>query len=204
MDSNQDPVAFKTIKVVSTGLFKDRGSKFFGYAFPFTSKEDLKNIIDDLKKEHRSARHFCYAYRINPKNPEERANDDGEPGHSAGTPILGQIQSTNGFNILVVVVRYFGGTKLGVPGLINAYKSAAKEALQSAHFITQEIEGQLRFTFEYAEMNDVMRVIKQVNPRILEQNMHLRVEMLVSIREDKLVPLRNALSFVKSLTFTEL
>ena len=195
-------VEFKTIKTPSSGLFKDRGSKFLGFAFPFTSKDQLKTRLEDLKKEYHAARHFCYAYRINPSGIEERANDDGEPGHSAGTPILGQIQSKDLINVLVVVVRYFGGTKLGVPGLILAYKTAAKLALEQAQIQTQEIKERLHISFEYAELNNVMRVIKRMEPTIEHQNMQMNVEMVLSIRKDRVELLKEELILLKSLTFT--
>lgn len=195
---------YLTISAPSEGFFKDRGSKFLGFSYPFQDEEELKEIINQLKKEHHSARHFCFAYRVNPTNITERANDDGEPGHSAGTPILGQIQSKQLIDVLVVVVRYFGGQKLGVPGLINAYKLAAADALQNAQINKKELTGSVKIEFEYADLHEVMRVIKKVEPRILKQNMHLRVQMKLSIRLDKIDVLKTQLLLVKSLTFIDL
>jgi uncharacterized YigZ family protein len=192
---------FLTISQPSQGLFKDRGSKFFGFAFPFEDENRLKEIIENLKREHHNARHFCFAYRVNPRNIAERANDDGEPNHSAGTPILGQIHSAELVNILVVVVRYFGGTKLGVPGLINAYKSAARMAIENGEIVKEDLESSIKFSFDYAEMNEVMRVIKKTDVRIINQKMGLHVEMELRIREDKISDLKSHLELLKSLTF---
>lgn len=193
---------YLTIHKVAEGFFKDRGSKFISFAIPFENEENLKAELEIIKKDHHAARHFCYAYRVDPREFRERANDDGEPSHSAGSPILGQILSMQLVNVLVVVVRYFGGTKLGVSGLINAYKSAAKDALDNAILVKEELQEKLSFTFNYEDMNDVMRIVKQLEPRILKQNMHLRVDMALSIREDKANELRAQLELVKSLTFT--
>ena len=192
---------FLTLSKPSEGLFKDRGSKFFGFAFPFQDENDLKEILENLKKEHHNARHFCFAYRINPRNIAERANDDGEPNHTAGTPILGQILSADLINVLIVVARYFGGTKLGVSGLINAYKSAARLAIENGQIVKMELEEALSFSFAYAEMNEVMRVLKKSDARIINQNMGLHVEMTLKIREDKLSDLKLQLELLKSLTF---
>jgi len=192
---------YLTIEVAAEGLFKDKGSKFLAFAFSFEDDSLLKEMLEPIKKEHYNARHFCFAYRINPENIAERANDDGEPGHTAGTPILGQIQSLNLLNVLVVVVRYFGGTKLGVSGLINAYKTAAKDALENATIIKKEIESDVKIAFDYADMNEVMRVIKKEEPRIINQKMDLRVEMTVRMRKDKVNGFLSQLELLKSLTF---
>lgn len=192
---------YLTIKHATESLFKDKGSKFLAYAIPFEDDSLLKETLEPIKKEHYNARHFCFAYRINPENIAERANDDGEPGHTAGTPILGQIHSLNLVNVLVVVVRYFGGTKLGVSGLINAYKTAAKEALENATIVKKEIESDVKIAFDYADMNEVMRVIKKEEPRIINQNMNLCVEMTLRMRKDKIIDFSSQLELLKSITF---
>ena len=152
--------AYKTIEKPSEEtLFKDRNSKFFGYAFPVLNDGDVKDAIDLLKKKHHSARHFCYAYQIGIEQLEYRANDDGEPNNSAGMPIYGQIQSFEVTNVLIVSVRYFGGTKLGVGGLINAYKTSAQITLQASEIIEKTIDIFFQLNFQYDMMNKVMRII---------------------------------------------
>jgi uncharacterized YigZ family protein len=159
---------YKTLKEASKEiLFKEKNSKFFGYAFPVDSEEHVKEIIDQLKKEHFSARHWCYAYQIGTEKIQYRANDDGEPNNSAGMPIYGQIQSFEVTNVLVVVVRYFGGVKLGVGGLISAYKTAAQMALEESEIIEKTIDKHFAISFSYAHMNKVMRIIKEKNLSIL-------------------------------------
>ena len=149
-------------------LFKDKNSKFFGYAFPISSEEDVKEIIADLRKQHHQARHWCYAFQIGTENKQYRANDDGEPNNSAGMPIYGQILSFDVTNILIVVVRYFGGVKLGVSGLINAYKSAAALALQMVPAIQKPIELLYDLQFDYTRMNEVMMVVKQLMESVVK------------------------------------
>ncbi|MEX1189828.1 MAG: YigZ family protein [Bacteroidia bacterium] len=153
---------YLTIAEPSEGLFKDKGSKFISYAFAVKAEDDVKENIEILKKIHPSARHFCYAYRINPLDEYWRANDDGEPSSSAGKPILGQIRSNNLQEVLIVVVRYFGGTLLGVPGLINAYKSAAQEAISNAKIIESIITKPIHLQVNYAKMGDVMKFAKDL------------------------------------------
>ncbi len=201
---DKDLPIYKTITFVSEGLYKDKGSKFISYAYPVSSEEEIKTALEDLKKAHHPARHHCYAYRINPRDIYERANDDGEPRHSAGTPILGQLNSFDVVNVLVVVVRYFGGTKLGVSGLIYAYKSAASEALAKASIVEKELKAALEIRFEYPQMNDVMRIIKQFDAGIMKQEMNLDVNIHLEIREDKLLHIEEQLNLVKKLTFNPL
>ncbi len=152
---------YRTIETEATGYFKDKGSKFFAYAYPVKNEDEVKDIIQALKKEHHSARHHCYAWRMGTEEIATRANDDGEPSSTAGKPILGQLTSYDITNILVVVVRYFGGTLLGVSGLINAYKSATIEVLENADIITKRIENTFELRFEYPLLNTVMQTIKQ-------------------------------------------
>tara|TARA_B110000977_G_C11028357_1_gene474176 strand:+ start:468 stop:1082 length:615 start_codon:yes stop_codon:yes gene_type:complete len=175
--------AYKTIAKASEGFFKDRGSKFFGYAYPITSEQELKTIIDTLKKEHHTARHHCYAYRFKQDYSVYRANDDGEPTNAAGKPILGQIDAKDLTNVAVVVVRYFGGTKLGVGGMMNAYKTAALDALNAAEIIECTIDIQFELSFGYPEMNTVMRFIKDLGGDITSQKMELDCKIQFAIRK---------------------
>jgi len=164
-------------------LFKDKNSKFFGYAFPVKNEEDVKLILTELKKQHHTARHFCYAYQIGTETIKFRANDDGEPNNSAGQPIYGQIQSFDITNILIVVVRYFGGVKLGVGGLINAYKTAAKLTLESSKIIEKTINKEFLISFDYKNMNKVMRIIKEKHLKIINQKLELNCELTISVRK---------------------
>jgi uncharacterized YigZ family protein len=164
-------------------LFKEKNSKFFGYAFPIISEEDVKTYIENLKKQHFSARHWCYAYQIGTDKIQYRANDDGEPNNSAGMPIYGQIQSYNVTNILVVVVRYFGGVKLGVGGLITAYKTAAQMALEESEIIEKTIDIHFLVQFDYKNMNKVMRVIKEKNITIVSQKMEEDCQIEIATRK---------------------
>jgi len=174
---------YKTITTTSKEiLFKDRNSKFYGFAFPVTTEEEVKNNLEALKKQHYQARHWCYAWVLGKKYERFRANDDGEPSNSAGAPIHGQLQSFDLTNVLVVVVRYFGGTKLGVGGLINAYKTAAKMALETTTILEFTIDVQFKISFEYPLMNTVMRLIKDENIKIIDQEMTLNCVFILGIR----------------------
>lgn len=175
---------YKTITAASEEvLFKDRNSKFFGYAFPVTSEEEIKEHLEDLKKKHHSARHWCYAWQLGKEEFHYRANDDGEPSNSAGMPIYGQIQSFEVTNILLVVVRYFGGTKLGVGGLINAYRTAAQMALEASDIQERTIDFRYEISFDYPEMNKVMRVIKENNLEVLNQKLELDCKIYIGVRK---------------------
>ncbi|WP_281846667.1 IMPACT family protein [Olleya namhaensis] len=176
--------AYKTItKPSEEVLFKDKNSKFFGYAFPVKTEEDIKQHLEDLKKHHHQARHWCYAYQIGTETIAYRANDDGEPNNSAGMPIYGQIQSFEVTNILIVVVRYFGGVKLGVGGLINAYKTGAQLALEASKIVTRTINKTFLITFDYKNMNKVMRVIKEKNLKVINQKLELDCQITISVRK---------------------
>ncbi len=175
---------YKTITKPSQGeLFKDKNSKFYGYAFPITGEEEVKTYIVNLKKEHYSARHWCYAYQIGAETIQYRANDDGEPNNSAGMPIYGQIQSFEVTNILIVVVRYFGGVKLGVGGLINAYRTGAKLALESAEIIEKTINKEFKLKFEYKNMSKVMRILKENEVEIINQTLEINCLLEISVRK---------------------
>lgn len=174
---------YKTISRPSESLFKDRGSKFLGYAFPLTHTEEAKKHIQQLKAMHPKAVHYCYAYRIGTEGTQFRANDDGEPSGTAGKPILGQIDRFGITNVIIIVVRYFGGTLLGVPGLINAYKAAAEAALLANEIIEKDIEYILHLEFDYTIMNEVMLTLKQHHARIVyqEQQLFCRLEAAIPL-----------------------
>jgi len=176
---------YKTIKKPSEEiLFKEKGSKFFGYAFPVLTEDDVKEKLELLKKKHHSARHFCYAYQIGIEKTQYRANDDGEPNNSAGLPIYGQIQSFGVTNILVVSVRYFGGTKLGVGGLISAYKTSAQLALEASEILVKTIDVNYQLKFNYDLMNVVQRIIKEKNLEIVSQKLEMDCEYVISVRKN--------------------
>ncbi len=175
---------YKTIlKPSDEVLFKDKNSKFFGYAFPVLNEDDVKLHIEILKKQHHAARHWCYAYQLGTDDIKYRANDDGEPSNSAGMPIYGQIQSFDVTNILIVVVRYFGGVKLGVGGLINTYRTAAKMALDASKIVEQTINIDYLISFDYKNMNKVMRIIKEKNLNIVNQKLELDCQIQISVRK---------------------
>lgn len=175
---------FKTItKPSPESLFKDRGSKFYGFAFPVSSEEGIKFHLEELKKLHYNARHWCYAYQLGKNYDIYRANDDGEPSNSAGMPIYGQLQAFDVTNVLVVVVRYFGGTKLGVGGLIQAYKTSAKLALEASTIIEFTIDEEFLIQFDYPEMNKVMRIIKDEKLKIIDQQLELKCAYTLSVRK---------------------
>ncbi len=177
---------YKTIlKPGEEGLFKDRGSKFFGYAFPVKNEEEINQFIEELKTKHHKARHWCYAWQLGKRYQHYRANDDGEPSNSAGMPIYGQLQSFEVTNILVVVVRYFGGTKLGVGGLINAYRTGAQLALENSKIVTKTIDNEYKITFDYPNMNKVMRVLKEKNLNVLKQEFLIDCKIFISVRENE-------------------
>lgn len=196
---------YKTIDTPAQGeLFKDRGSKFYGYAYPITTEEEVKPIIEKLKKEHHTARHWCYAWQLGTSKIRYRANDDGEPSNSAGPPIYGQIQAFNVTNILVVVVRYFGGTKLGVGGLMNANKTASKLVLEAAMILEKTIDRTFSITFEYKDMNKVMRVIKEKNLTISSQTLELNCQYTIPVRKNDAQQVHDIFSNIYGVTLKEL
>lgn len=175
---------YKTItKPSKETLFKDRNSKFFGYAFPVFSEEDIKERLEELRKQHHTARHHCYAWQLGTEKIRFRANDDGEPSNSAGQPIYGQIQSFDVTNVLIVSVRYFGGTKLGVGGLINAYRTSAQLALEASEIVEKTIDIHYKLKFGYDMMNKVQRIIKERNLDIINQKLELDCEYTISVRK---------------------
>ncbi len=172
---------YKTIEQPSTAEFKDRGSKFLGFVFPVANKDEVKKKINELKELHPKANHHCFAYRIGATNDNYRASDDGEPSGTAGKPILGQIDSQGITNVLIVVVRYFGGTMLGVPGLINAYKTTAAYTLQTALIVQKEIMVNYRLEFDYTQMNDVQKIVKQCRANIIQNEAGLFSAIVVEV-----------------------
>lgn len=197
-----DPHFYSTIEIPAIAEFKDRGSKFLAYSYPVDSVDTCKKIIAGLKKEHPKAVHFCVAYRIGVEGNIFRASDDGEPAGSAGRPILGQIDSKQLTNIMVVVVRYFGGSLLGVPGLINAYKTATTLALQLAPIVQKPIELQYELNFDYHQMNEVMMIVKQYNCSVTEQEAQLFVQLKIGIPKARLEEALNKFNDLREVKLT--
>lgn len=194
---------YRTIATLSEGIYKEKGSKFLAFAYPVSSEEQIREIVAGLKTRFYDARHHCYAWRLGAAKTHFRVNDDGEPSSTAGKPILGQIQSNDLTNVLIVVVRYFGGVKLGVSGLINAYREAATDALRNAEIVEKTVDESIRIRFSYLVLNDVMKIIKEESPEVLERSFELECEMLLSIRQQSLAQLRSRLEQVSSLIFVE-
>jgi uncharacterized YigZ family protein len=190
---------YKTISAPAEGIFRDKGSKFIAYAYPIKSEEEVKPLIINLRAEHAKARHFCYAYRLSPNRAIFRINDDGEPSGTAGRPILNCLLSADITNILIVVVRYFGGTLLGVPGLINAYKNASSEALKTSEVVNKTVNDVYEIYFEYLQMNDVMKLVKEENLDILEQNFDINCILKLEIRKAQLNTVLNKLDKIDGL-----
>jgi uncharacterized YigZ family protein len=174
---------YLTISNPAEAQFKDRGSKFLGFAFPVNSEDEIKEKLVHLKKRHPSANHYCYAFRLGADKLAFRSNDDGEPANTAGKPILGQIQSKDLTNILIVVVRYFGGTLLGVSGLINAYRESAAAVIANSKIIEKTVNDVYELKFDYLQMNNVMRIIKDEDLEMLSQNFELDPSLVFSIRK---------------------
>ena len=192
---------YRTVEVVAEGLYKEKGSKFLAFVYPVATEEQIREIITGIKEKYYDARHHCYAWRLGAAKNHFRMNDDGEPSSTAGKPIFGQIQSFDLTNVLIVVVRYFGGTKLGVSGLINAYREAAADAIRNAVIVEKTVDEILRFS--YLVLNDVMKVIKEENPEVLERNFELSCEMLLAIRRKELPKLIERLEKIDSLSIIE-
>ena len=182
---------YKTIAEAATGLFKDKGSKFLAFAFPVENEEQIKQHIQTLKKEFFDARHHCYAYRIGLNGELWRANDDGEPSSTGGKPILGQLLSQELTNVLIVVVRYFGGILLGASGLIVAYRNAAADALNNARIVEKIAKDEIEFSFHYNDMNAVMKLLKEEQADILQQHFDMECAMKIAVRKNKSDKIRN-------------
>lgn len=176
---------YYTIEKESQGYFKDKGSKFYAFAFHVQSEDEVKSILANLKKKHHSARHHCYAWRMGTEEITYRSNDDGEPSSTAGKPILGQLLSFNVTNILVIVVRYFGGTLLGVSGLINAYRKAAADVLKNADIVQKIIETEVNLDFTYNELAEVMNIIKQQNLTVINTRFEEKCSLTFSVRKSE-------------------
>jgi uncharacterized YigZ family protein len=197
-----DPFFYNTIEQPAIAEFKDRGSKFIAYSFPVQNIDACKKHLALLKKEHPKAVHHCLAYRIGIDGSTFRVSDDGEPAGSAGRPILGQIDSKQLTNIMIVVVRYFGGTLLGVPGLINAYKTATSLALQLSPIIQKPVEITYTLSFDYQKMNEVMMVVKYYNCSVVEQIAQLFVELKIGIPKHRLEEVMNKIADLQGVTFS--
>lgn len=193
--------SYLTIAEPAEAIYKERSSKFLTYAYPVESEDEIKILLDALRKEYYDATHHCYAYRLGAHGETFRANDDGEPSGTAGKPILGQLLSANLTNCLVVVVRYFGGTKLGVSGLIQAYKESTAEVIAVSKIIEKTVDRIIKIDFDYISMNGVMRIIKEMNPRIDEQVFDNICTMHLRIRESEADQLLAKLSKVEGVTF---
>lgn len=192
--------SYKTIVAPSQAVTKDKGSRFITYAYPIEQEPDVKPLLDALRKKHYDATHHCYAWRLGAQGELSRANDDGEPSSTAGKPILGQLLSNELTNILIVVVRYFGGTKLGVPGLIGAYKEAAAEVIETCEIIEKSVDALYEIEFSYFAMNDVMKVIKEVQPTVLQQAFDNLCAMSLAIRQGREEVLRARLEKCEGVT----
>jgi uncharacterized YigZ family protein len=174
--------SYQTIQSPSEGIYKEKGSKFLAFAYPVTSEEEIKNRIESLKKEYYDARHHCFAWMLGAEKNQYRAFDDSEPNHSAGDPILGQIKSKNLTNVLVVVVRYFGGVKLGVGGLITAYKAAAEDALNKTSLIEREVTEVLQLSYSYSSTPEAMRLVKEFELNILSQDFNEDCQLKIEVK----------------------
>lgn len=195
-----DPFYYYTIEQPSMAEFKDRGSKFLAYAYPAKDIDTCKKLLAQLKKEHGKAVHHCLAYRLGVDGSTFRVSDDGEPAGSAGRPILGQIDSKELTNVFVVVVRYFGGTLLGIPGLINAYKTATALALQLSPIIKKPIEIPYELNFDYHQMNEVMLLVKQYNCSVVEQTAQLFIQLHIGIPKNRLDEVLEKLGTLRDVT----
>ena len=185
---------YRTIKSEGQGYYTDKRSKFLAFAHHVSTVEEIKDLIAGYRKQYYDARHVCYAYMLGPERTEFRANDDGEPSSTAGKPILGQINSNELTDILIVVVRYYGGVNLGTSGLIIAYREAAADAIAHCEVETRQVEEIVTYTFAYPQMNDVMRIVKEMNPRIVSQTYDNTCEIRLSIRKSEAEALRNRLN----------
>ena len=192
---------YRTVDEPSAGEYYEKRSKFLAFLEPVHSLDEVKERVDFYQKKYYDARHCCYAYVLGPERKDFRANDNGEPSGTAGKPILGQINSNELTDILVIVVRYFGGIKLGTSGLIVAYKAAAAEAIAAATIIEKTVDEAVTFLFEYPFMNDVMRVVKEEEPEILEQSYDMDCRMTLRIRQSMMPKLRARLEKVETLRF---
>ena len=194
--------SYLSVSGESRGIYREKASKFIAIALPVSSEEEVKLRLEELRKSYHDANHHCYAYRLGHEKQQYRVNDDGEPSGSAGKPIYGQILSTGLSDVLVVVVRYFGGTKLGIPGLIHAYRTTAREALDQAEVVEKVIREQLRVTFEYAMMNEIMRIMKEEGVKIVHQSSTENCEIDFMVRKSQREKIRLRLTRLKNVKIT--
>lgn len=194
---------YKTIAGTSKAIYTEKRSKFIAYVISVKSVDDVKMELERLRKEYYDARHICWAYMLGADRTEFRSNDDGEPSGTAGKPILGQINSNDLTDVFVAVIRYFGGIKLGTSGLIVAYREAAAEAMSNAEIIEKTVDSQVSFGFEYPFMNDVMKIVKDLEPTIIHQSYDMVCLMILEIRKARFDELKNRLGKVESLHFIE-
>ena len=190
---------YRTIRDLSEGYYTEKRSRFLSFALPVRTPDEVKTQVDAYRKKYYDARHVCWAYMIGPDRTTFRANDDGEPSSTAGKPILGQINSNNLTDILIIVVRYFGGIELGTSGLIVAYRTAAAEAIAAAHIEERTVDETITITFEYPHLNSVMRIVKEDKPDVLTQSFELTCEMTLRIRQSRMDALKSRLLKVDSL-----
>ncbi|MFT3933750.1 MAG: YigZ family protein [Chitinophagaceae bacterium] len=193
-----------TIDKTNNAEFKDRGSRFIALAFPMNSKEEFKNLLATVKGQHPKANHFCFAYRLGLDGNNFRSGDDGEPAGTAGKPILGQIDSKELTNTLIIVVRYFGGTLLGVPGLINAYKTAASLVLQTTPIVQKPVEINYHLQFDYTQMNEIMMVVKQYNCTVIKQEMQLFCSIDIGVPINRVDSIINRLQDIRNVELVKL
>ncbi len=194
---------YKTIADISQAIYTEKRSKFIAIAFPVTTHEEIKEIIETYQKKYYDARHLCYAYMLGHERKDFRANDNGEPSGTAGRPILGQINSNLLTNILVIVVRYFGGIKLGTSGLIVAYKEAAAEAIAQCEIIEKTVDDNIKVMFEYPFMNDIMKIVKDLSPQIISQSYDMDCSIELRIRRSEMPMLRSRIEKVETARIIE-
>ena len=190
---------YRTISDLSEGYYTEKRSRFLSFALPVRTPDEVKTQVDAYRKKYYDARHVCWAYMLGPDRTTFRANDDGEPSSTAGKPILGQINSNNLTDILIIVIRYFGGIELGTSGLIVAYRTAAAEAIAAAHIEERTVDETITITFEYPHLNSVMRIVKEDKPDVLAQSFELTCEMTLRIRQSRMDALKSRLLKVDSL-----
>ena len=194
---------YKTIKEKAEGTYSEKRSKFLAFAIPVSTVDEVKQLVADYQKKYYDARHVCYAYMLGAERTEFRANDNGEPSGTAGKPILGQINSNELTNILIIVVRYFGGIKLGTSGLIVAYRMAAAEAISAAEIVERTVDEDVTFMFEYPLMNEVMKVVKDLEPDIVSQQFDMDCQMTLRIRKGEMGRLKERLEKIETLRITD-
>ena len=195
---------YRTIDTPAEGIFRDKGSKFIAYAYPVRHEDEVKEKLAAIKSAHPKARHYCWAYRFTPDRTIYRINDDGEPSGTAGRPILNTLLSFDVTDIVIIVVRYFGGTLLGVPGLINAYKTAAQEALHAATISERDVTDRYRISFDYLQMNDVMRIVKEGRLDIIQQDFDNRCTMILEVPLSQSVVALDRLNSVPGIAITHM